>query len=1011
MHLSGNLFVIWITRTGNSLAILTLAFASASVSLAQSRDTSLPPVVVKAGVTELFVDDYLIAAQTGLKRTIHRPIKDQGGNEPLLAIGQEFGETKSTLEANGTILFDPRLKKWVMFSLAFASSWPGESADRVRLYRFTSQDGMNWVKGDDGTPQRIAIDLHDPVSKTSATNIDLFSCTYDETDAVHPYKGWLFFANWGPGREGTYFVQSTDGIHWERGPVILVAGSRTIQQDGRTMNGTGDVTTFYHDRERNRFLACMRWASETEVENSNRLRSRGFLFTPRLDQPIDLANVQRLSLIPAAAQRNADMPTDEYYSSTAWRCGSLWLGGLRIWHSRDDYPYSASGCAFLKLVSSRNGIHWSKVPFPNDALDAEVFIPNGKEGGNGGQNDGGYMTEFSNPPLRVADELIYYYGCSSWGKNQPRLYRVSGGGIFRARLRPDGFVSVDGGSLTTRRLRFDGSELVVNGIGPITIDIVNSAEPTAKVLASTTLRGDSLHHQVRFSSKRSLREIVPEGPAQLRFTIGEGGVLYSFTIESQDAQPTAKEVDGMLLKTEAFDRDPGWEGVNNRSARQHEPIQIRQDFGFSEKTTKSGGAAPGELGGFITPAGEVAFYGKPIVAADLTQPLSASGTMSISPGGTHLLLGFFNSRSVNEWRTPSTIAIRLNGRGNNFFAYVEYCTSKWRAGGDTTPFPSVTDQQTGRWNLIGYPCDKNLKWSLKYDPTGNDGRGVVTAKIGDDTAICNLDASHKADAATFDRFGILNVMKSADSGSEVWFDDIVINGAPPENFSRDPGWDGRNNRQMSTTRIVRPWFNFGYSQTAFAGGKAKGELGGQVFRGDCREQARMACYGDRIGPLSLERPLRASGKVVLRRGVSDSTTLFGFYHSRESMRKNDSQSDGLPESVLGIHIEGPSSEGFKFYPVLRPKGGGSTFGGVREFPTILPDGQSHDWELNYDPKGAGGNGRIVVTLDGKSGGFDLPEMTKANGTTFDRFGIVTSWIDGNSQDVYFDDLTYTASQK
>ena len=30
---------------------------------------------------------------------------------------------------------------------------------------------------------------------------------------------------------------------------------------------------------------------------------------------------------------------------------------------------------------------------------------------------------------------------------------------------------------------------------------------------------------------------------------------------------------------------------------------------------------------------------------------------------------------------------------------------------------------------------------------------------------------------------------------------------------------------------------------------------------------------------------------------------------------------------------------------------------------------------------------------------------------FDRFGIVTSWIDGNSQDVYWDDLSYTLRQQ
>jgi len=45
-------------------------------------------------------------------------------------------------------------------------------------------------------------------------------------------------------------------------------------------------------------------------------------------------------------------------------------------------------------------------------------------------------------------------------------------------------------------------------------------------------------------------------------------------------------------------------------------------------------------------------------------------------------------------------------------------------------------------------------------------------------------------------------------------------------------------------------FDFGYSDTIFAGGKAKGEIGGLIFRGDCRYPARMAYYADRVGPLS-----------------------------------------------------------------------------------------------------------------------------------------------------------------
>jgi hypothetical protein len=297
------------------------------------------------------------------------------------------------------------------------------------------------------------------------------------------------------------------------------------------MNGTGDVTTFYHDRESGRFLGCLRWAGVTEVENTNRLRSRGFIFSDRLDRPIDLRQVTRLSLIPEGAERNGDMPTDEYYSSTAWRYGSLWLGGLRIWHSKDDYPWSAGGCAFLKLVVSRDGLNWKKVPFRNDAGISEVFIPNGQEGGHDGRNDGGYMTEFSNPPLRIGDELIYYYGSSSWGKNHPRPFRVSGGGIFRARLRPDGFVSVDRGTLVTRRMEFEGQDLSINGVGPITVEVVAPSENRFTTIAEATIRGDSLRHHVVFERRRSLRDAAPGGVAQLRFTVGEGGALYSFTID------------------------------------------------------------------------------------------------------------------------------------------------------------------------------------------------------------------------------------------------------------------------------------------------------------------------------------------------------------------------------------------------------------------------------------------------------------------------------------------------
>src|SRR4051794_5021154 len=113
-------------------AIVIATCLRVCTAIAQSSDTSLPAATIESGQAQFFIDDYLIASQGELQRTLRQPKKDHGCNEPVIAIDDEFGETKSTLEANGTIVYDPKLKKWVMFALAFASSWPGESADRVR---------------------------------------------------------------------------------------------------------------------------------------------------------------------------------------------------------------------------------------------------------------------------------------------------------------------------------------------------------------------------------------------------------------------------------------------------------------------------------------------------------------------------------------------------------------------------------------------------------------------------------------------------------------------------------------------------------------------------------------------------------------------------------------------------------------------------------------------------------------------------------------------------------------
>lgn len=471
-------------------------------------------------------------------------------------------------------------------------------------------------------------------------------------------------------------------------------------------------------------------------------------------------------------------------------------------------------------------------------------------------------------------------------------------------------------------------------------------------------------------------------------------------------QPAAWQAPNVNERTEHFDRDPSWDGSNHRSVIRR---KVRQDFGFSP--TAHAGGKLGELGGFITPAAEPAYYAKKLPVSTFKTPLSASGTLACTGKAFHALIGFFNADTLNEWRTPNTIALRISGRGDVFYVWLEYAAQTWRAGGDRPQgFPTAKDPKTGRQRLTGFASKGTVhRWTLTYDPDGNNGRGVVTATIDDVKAVCHLADGHKEDGAVFNRFGLLNLMKSADTGGEVWLDDITINGQT-ENFDQDPGWEGFQNRRSYETTIVRPHFDFGFSPTNFAGGARAGELGGVIYRGDCRYPERMAFYGDRLSDLTLEKPLRALGKVCLKRGVTDSSVLIGFFHSKDSTSVTPSQASGTPKCFLGISTDGPSREGFHFAPIYRVNGDGQGYASGK-LPHIYPDGKAHDWTLDYSPTAAGGQGQITVTLDKQSVKLVLGAGHKAVGSRFDRFGLITTWVDGNGQTIYFDDLTYTWKQE
>jgi hypothetical protein len=456
-------------------------------------------------------------------------------------------------------------------------------------------------------------------------------------------------------------------------------------------------------------------------------------------------------------------------------------------------------------------------------------------------------------------------------------------------------------------------------------------------------------------------------------------------------------------KTERFDSDPRWDGLNHRAAK---PRMIQQDFGYRD----------GKIGGRITIAGEPAYFAKKIQTKTFDDSLTASGNLIVKSGSGMALIGFFNAETANEWRARNSIVLRIEARGGRFFVHEEYKTDRSRAGSNF--FTSSADKERGQQS--GFASGETVHtWSVRYDPNGNNGHGTITATVDEHTTVTNLDPGHKLDGATLNRFGLLNVMKHADDAAELWIGDLVINGGK-EDLTTDPGWDALHNRRTYETRDDRPYSDYGYSPTHFAGGKASGELGGLMFRGDIRLLDGINYYGDRLELLTLEKPLKASGKIVFRRGVSDSSALIGFFHVPESVTINPaapksprSWTDYLPKNFLGVAIKGRTREGFFFHPTYRLNGdlgGGNPGEPIANCPRLNPDGIVREWSFEYSPV-TGGTGQIKVTLDGQSATLDLAEGHQAAGARFNRFGIVSSWVDGNGQVVYLDDLTYTVRQE
>jgi hypothetical protein len=467
------------------------------------------------------------------------------------------------------------------------------------------------------------------------------------------------------------------------------------------------------------------------------------------------------------------------------------------------------------------------------------------------------------------------------------------------------------------------------------------------------------------------------------------------------------------LKTESFDRDPDWEGHNNRIIPKEYPT-ITQEFGYSK--TGVAGKAEGELGGRVHRASQPAFYAAKIAPKTLNDKLSASGTFALTKSASNggVFFGWFNSRQVPGTGRPMNsfgMSMDCEASGSRLQLYV--ITAQNQVSGTFITryerYRSEEDRKEKRPSPIK-PDGTRYTWKLDYDPAAAEGKGQFQFMVKSNSGqpqdfegkpfTVDLPAGFKDQGTSFDRFGLMNLTR-AGSPVTIYFDDVALDGRA-QDFARDPGpsWEGSGNRTTYTAKEVGGAQDFGFRETNRAGGKA-GELGGITWRGP------YAYYADSVGPFSLNDRLEARGRIFFEGAGLDAGVNIGWFNS--AVKEVDDKNPAKAGNFVGVNIGGHTRVGHWFLPYCLTSKGERNFNDQGSLP-LLKAGTAYEWTFLYDPAANAGNGQMKVTLGGASATLDLRPAVKAQGAQMDRFGISSGGTGGGEVKFSLDDLQYTAAK-
>ncbi len=451
-------------RIGLALLFFSLIF----VTISCGEKQTIKPITLSKG-PHLFIDDYLIAEDTFLDRTVNNPKKLSA---PVLRAGKK---NDGIWQPYVSVLRDPQSG---IFRMWYNVPVSEKEMSRCRIGYIESKDGIHWIR-----PHRV---LDFPSKIRFGVSVLDRGVNFENPAERFVLAFYL--------KPGLRIATSPDGFNW------------TLISDKPVLLHNHDICSIHWDPIRKQYIALV----------SQRLGGFGDPNNPNIDDKRriphesvskDLRHWKPIwPIIEPKIGAPIEKGETQFYSmSGVLRRGELLIGLVKVLRDdlnatpgktakeMGDMKRKAAGIGYTVLAWSRDGVTWQR--------DYEPFIPRNPVPGTFD-----HAMAWGDDQIIIGDKTFIYYAGYKRGH---KVNRFNERNLGLAIMPKDRYVSRDadfnGGTLITKPLILDGNNITVNAnvVDECKVRLIDADFKPISGFGWVDLKGDSVSHKVQWQGKLS----------------------------------------------------------------------------------------------------------------------------------------------------------------------------------------------------------------------------------------------------------------------------------------------------------------------------------------------------------------------------------------------------------------------------------------------------------------------------------------------------------------------------